>query len=184
MRFKFVLVSIWILLAAICTYAIGQEHTANYWVQIGNEFYSKGSYELAENCYEKAIELDSNNISAWYLKGLTLAYLNKYSESIKAFDLAVRLAPKNVDVWINKGNALYVMAKANETLDKNKEKTEERTENFGSKNNYTFIKKIEGIVGYKEKWEYIFNISKGTKRIAAILNNTQDRAIKCLDVVV
>jgi tetratricopeptide (TPR) repeat protein len=145
-RSKFNLVSILILLVALCSSAAGQEHTVNYWLQVGNEFSSKGSYELAENCYDKAIEIDSRNVSAWSQNGLALAHLNKYNESLRAFDVAVKLDPKRVDVWISKGSALYILAKYDEALD-NKNET---SEHFEPKNNYTLINNLNGSVEHKK----------------------------------
>lgn len=164
MRSAFVLLSIALIVMSISVQ--GQEHTAEYWLQKGDEFFNKGSYELAANCYDKCLELDSKNVSAWSQKGLALANINKYNESMEAINTAITLDPRDANSWITKGRALYIIAKNNESLDN----INETSEHFGPKDNYTFVLELNGSVGHKKVWEYLFGISKGAKRITAGLN--------------
>jgi len=157
------------VLTVLCIPALGQEQTTDYWLQKGNEYYIKQSYELAEKCYDKVIELDSKNVSAWSMKGLTLAQLNKYNESNKAFDVALDIAPKNADVWIKNGLALYTMIDIYKELEVN----DISLGYLHPINNYKFIENLEGSVGPKGKWEYAFNISN--EGIAAVLNKPEDK---------
>jgi superkiller protein 3 len=51
----------------------GYEHTADYWVQQGNEYYNNTSYEKALDCYNNAIEIDPQSTDAWANKCRTLS---------------------------------------------------------------------------------------------------------------
>jgi Tfp pilus assembly protein PilF len=64
MRARYVLI-IFVVLFPLIASVQGQEYTANYWLQKGNEFLGNNSYELAEKCIDKAIELDPGYELAW-----------------------------------------------------------------------------------------------------------------------
>jgi len=59
MKSRLILISI--ALIALCISALGQEYTTDYWFQEGKEFCDKASWELAEKCFDKVIEQDSQN---------------------------------------------------------------------------------------------------------------------------
>jgi len=110
--------SILILIALISLFmcAFGTEDTAYYWLKKGNDFYIKESYELALDCYNKSIELDPQNASAWNLKGYALDRQGKHDEAIKAYDRAIEIDPQYVNAWYKKGAALYEQGKYNEAI--------------------------------------------------------------------
>lgn len=66
--------------------------------QLGAQYYGKGSYELARDRLERAVELDSRNANAYSLLALTYAKLDNDRLAMDAFDRAVRLEPNNFDV--------------------------------------------------------------------------------------
>jgi len=66
-----------------------------------------GKHDEAINAYDKAIELDPKDASAWYNKGHALNRLEKHDGAIKAYDKAIELDPKYASAWYNKGNALF-----------------------------------------------------------------------------
>ena len=107
---------IFIAFAVLCISAIGTEYTADYWVQQGNEFFSKGSYEVALDCYNKSIELDPRNAVSWNNKGLALYYLGKYNETIRAYEKAIEIDPQYADAWGGKGDALRILGEYNESV--------------------------------------------------------------------
>jgi Tfp pilus assembly protein PilF len=43
--------------------AVGQENTANYWMERADGYFNRGSAELAIKCYDKVLEHDSMNES-------------------------------------------------------------------------------------------------------------------------
>ncbi len=152
-----------IALILISIIAEGQEQTVEYWLQKGDEFFDKASFELADNCYSKALELNPKNISSLCKKSVSLAYLNKANESISTINVAIKLEPDNAFVWETKGVALYIIAKQNEIP----EDINETKEDFNPQNNYTFVQKFNNSIGHKMVWENYFDITNDTKRLAA-----------------
>ena len=55
-------------LASSLACASGKEYTADYWQQMGDGFLERESFAVALDCYEKSIELDGLNASAWMKK--------------------------------------------------------------------------------------------------------------------
>ena len=66
--------------------------------QLGAQYYRNGSYELARDRLERAIELDSRHARAHSLLALTYAELGIDRLANENFSRAVRLAPNNQDV--------------------------------------------------------------------------------------
>lgn len=78
-------------------------------------YYAKGNYEEAIKCYDKVVELEPENIEAWYEKGNILEQLRHYKEAINCYDKVLMLydykkrgdeVPKYYNVWINKVRCL------------------------------------------------------------------------------
>ena len=65
----------------------------------GMRFVISDRYTESIECYDKALEIDEKNISAWDGKGLAL----EYHGTIECFDKAVEIDEKCVDAWYNKG---------------------------------------------------------------------------------
>lgn len=66
--------------------------------QLGAQYYRNGSFELARDRLERAIELDSRNARAHALLALTYSALSNNRLARENFDRAVRLAPNSKDV--------------------------------------------------------------------------------------
>ena len=66
--------------------------------QLGAQYYRNGSYELARDRLERAIELDSKNADAHSLLALTLVQLGNNRLANEAFTRSVRLDPHSEDV--------------------------------------------------------------------------------------
>jgi tetratricopeptide (TPR) repeat protein len=157
---------------ALFSSVMGQENTSNYWMERGDGFYNAGSLELANKCYDKVLELDSKNVSAWYKKGVMLSSQFKKAESLNAFDGAINLSPEDSNVWNAKGLGLYISAKLDEAVDD--QLIDLNSEHTIINNKNTSIKILKGSVGYKEIWDYPFNVSSQTRRIAAGLNTVDN----------
>jgi hypothetical protein len=71
--------------------AIGQEDIGNYWMERADGFFGPNFAEAAVRCYDKVIEHNSTNLSAWYKKGIMLAGQFKQNVPLEAFDFAVNL---------------------------------------------------------------------------------------------
>ncbi|MGI5992127.1 MAG: tetratricopeptide repeat protein [Methanosarcina sp.] len=75
-------------------------------VNNGNALASQGNYEEAIKAFDKAIEINSQDLEAWNNKGFCLVHLGDYEEAIKAFDKAIEIDSQSSEVWNNKGLCL------------------------------------------------------------------------------
>ena len=87
------------------------------WLEKGDIFYDQGRYGNAIKCYNKALELDPENVDAWVGKGYALNMLGRYLEALECFNKALELDPENVDAWNNKGLVLQRMGRYEEALE-------------------------------------------------------------------
>ena len=53
------------------------------------------------------LQINPDDVPAWYNKGIALDNLGKYDEAIKAYDEAIKLDPNDAVAWNNKGVALF-----------------------------------------------------------------------------
>ncbi|MDR0976481.1 MAG: tetratricopeptide repeat protein [Prevotellaceae bacterium] len=80
--------------------------TAKDWIEEGDKFLYT-DHVKALNCYDKALELEPDNVEAWNDKGLLLYFTKRHDEAITCFDKAIELEPDNNKAWYNKGLLLY-----------------------------------------------------------------------------
>ncbi len=85
------------------------EDAADQNYQLGARYYRNGSYELARDRLERAIEYDSRMVDAHYLHALTMVELDNDRLAIESFNRAVRLGPNNPDV--RNAYAIYLCQK-------------------------------------------------------------------------
>ena len=69
--------------------------------------YNLKRYQEAVVCYDKVIELNPNDFSAFNNKGHCLANLKKYEDAIQCFDKSIHLFPRFFDAFYNKGLCLF-----------------------------------------------------------------------------
>lgn len=114
-----------LLLAAfilLCTFAMAQEgddktyidKKTDYWYQRGLQSAGEGSYEEALLAYDKAIQIDPENVGAWDGKALALKSLSfiehdpdRFNESLKAYDMAIEMYDRKIKANPQDTNALY-----------------------------------------------------------------------------
>lgn len=147
--------------------AIGQEDIGDYWMERADGFFGPNFAEAAVRCYDKVIEHDSTNLSAWYKKGIMLASQFKQNKSLEAFDFAVNLEPNNSKVWNAKGIGHYLIARLDRYIE---DQLIDLNSDAVAINDDKYIKTFKGSVKYKKTWESAFDISPETRRIAAVLN--------------
>jgi len=147
---------------------MGQENTADYWMERGDGFYNNDFAEPAIRCYDKVIELDPKNSTAWYKKGVMLSSQYKQYESLAAFNIAINLSPEDSNAWNAKGLGLYIGAKHNQTVDD--QLIDLNMEHPIINNKDTSMEILKGSVGHKEIWNYTFDVPLRTRRIAAGVN--------------
>ncbi len=66
--------------------------------QLGAQYFRNGSYELARDRLERAIELDPRHANSHSMLALTLVQLGNKRLATESFNRAVRLEPNNFDV--------------------------------------------------------------------------------------
>lgn len=92
-----------IVLAALCSSAVAQEETADYWLNLGHELYENGSYEEAANAYDKALQIDLENASAWLGKGESLKILYKKGVNLTVLYEVLGFDLQYADAWAARG---------------------------------------------------------------------------------
>lgn len=107
----------------LSTYAMAQVNStgtdyinkkADYWYQRGLQLAGERSYEEAIEAYDKAIQIDPENVGAWDGKALALKSLalsshdtEKFNESLKAYDQSIELYNERIAKNPQDTNALY-----------------------------------------------------------------------------
>jgi tetratricopeptide (TPR) repeat protein len=99
-----------------------EEHTiealiAANWNNKATALCGLGRYEEANECCDKALEIDPKDIVAWNNKGVTLARLGRYEEANECCDKALEIDPKDIVAWNNKGNALIRLGRYEEAIE-------------------------------------------------------------------
>jgi len=120
-------------LAIMCTSAVAQENTTEYWMDRAENLTHNGSfdeaisaYDEALRAYEKSIEIldnatkaNSNDSNSWAGLGYELLKIGKYDDALKAYDKAIETASSgpsymvefaSAKAWAGKGSVLSKMA--------------------------------------------------------------------------
>ncbi|MFB0561918.1 MAG: tetratricopeptide repeat protein [Candidatus Lokiarchaeia archaeon] len=82
----------------------------------GNSLVERGEFEEAIKYYDKALEIDPQDIVAMANKGTALDQLGRYKEAIECFDKVLEINPKDVEALNNKGSSLIRLGKYDEAL--------------------------------------------------------------------
>jgi len=81
------------------------EISATNWSEIGRQAIDANRWNEAINAYDKALELNPNDTSAFNNRGFAYSNLGKYRQAILDYDRAIELNPKDADAYYNRGNA-------------------------------------------------------------------------------
>lgn len=74
----------------------------DYHVQQGQASFKVGDYEKALALYDKALEIEANDVTALCHKGSVLAKLERYNKALAVYDRASQLQPELPDSWYGK----------------------------------------------------------------------------------
>ncbi len=103
-------------LVALCAFTVAEE-TAEDWVKKGDELYENGYGEEAVKAYDKATELNPNNMAAWLAKGTALSCLERHDESLDAYMRATEIDPKSDQAWGAMAYELLLMKRYNQSIE-------------------------------------------------------------------
>jgi len=83
------------------TPGLAQENTVGYWVEKGNKLVDNGSYEEALTKYNKAIQIDPENLDARDRKALVLYILEQqaYRDVLSLSEKRLEKNPKDAGAW-------------------------------------------------------------------------------------
>ena len=89
---------------------------AKDWSEKGRCLNSLERYDEALECFDQAIEIDSNDASAWRIRGDVLDDLERYDEAVESLDKAIKIDPNNALSWRIRGYVLYNLKRYEEAL--------------------------------------------------------------------
>ena len=108
---KILLFSIILLFSTPVIFAYGQlESDIDFMVYKGGQYLKMFNYEEAMTFFDKALELEPNNVAALYQKANALSALEKYDEAIQYYEKVLNIEPENQNAAISLHNALVGIA--------------------------------------------------------------------------
>ena len=66
---------------------------------------------------DKALAINSSDATAWNIRGIALAGLERYDEAVNSFDKALAVDPNNASTWFSRGAALANLERLQEAVD-------------------------------------------------------------------
>jgi tetratricopeptide (TPR) repeat protein len=82
----------------------------------GKALVAQQKYAEALPLFERATQLASNHVEAWYNRGRALGNLGRPQEALAAYDRALALDPQYAPAWGSKGGALQQLGRSQEAL--------------------------------------------------------------------
>ena len=74
--------------------------------RMGNAYIDIGKFDEALECYNKAIDIEKNNVDFLLNKGVVLMELGKFQEAVASFDRVLLKNPDNEDAFFLKEECL------------------------------------------------------------------------------
>ncbi|MDD4161653.1 MAG: tetratricopeptide repeat protein [Methanothrix sp.] len=96
----------------------GQEKSAEDWQKEFDIFNSNQQYDLALQCIQRSLDLNTNNATAWYSKGLALREMNLTQSALDCYQTALKIDPAYYDVLIDQGMCLEKIGRRDEAIEK------------------------------------------------------------------
>lgn len=103
-------INIWIktimALAMICTIAMAQQNTPEYWIDKGQVLLGEQSLNESLIAFDNAIKIANSSqeqVAAWRGKAIALQEIGRLPEAIEANRMAVELNPLEMDIWSAQG---------------------------------------------------------------------------------
>jgi tetratricopeptide (TPR) repeat protein len=96
---------------------VGMEKELEQWVMKGEQLFAEKKFPKAIDCYDKALELGSNNFLVLLHKALALFDIGWFDESLIWFDKAFEVNPDYKPTWFIKGHHRFVEKRHQKALD-------------------------------------------------------------------
>ena len=90
--------------------------TAADWFELGYWLVQVQRFEETLESFDKVVELDPDDPSAWNNRGAILEILDRVGESLVSYDKALELDPDSAFAWNNRGHALRHLGRFEEAL--------------------------------------------------------------------
>ena len=107
-----------IALVALCSHVVAQENTANYWIAKGDDLlFNKCNPLEALESYEKAIQIDPENMTAWNGKSMVLDTLSvqTYSKILNLSETKLAKNPQDIEALQTSAMALASLGNQEES---------------------------------------------------------------------
>jgi len=88
----------------------------NSLINKGEEYYTVGQYAEAIDCFDKVLDINSNEAYVLYKKGTCYYLLKFYKEAIECFNKAIESGPQLAPVWYNKALCEDEIGEANDAI--------------------------------------------------------------------
>lgn len=79
------------------------ELTSSLWTNLGEIFFTRGRFQLAENAYRMAKDLNPQDMRNWYNLGLAQHLLGDFDGALQSYTMADQTEPNHPKVWCNIG---------------------------------------------------------------------------------
>ena len=115
-----ILIKAIIALAMICTIALAQQNTPEYWIDKGQELLVEQSLNESIIAFDNAINIANSSqekVAAWRGKAIALQEMGKLPDAIEANRKASELNPQETDIWSTQGFLFAELGRYNESIE-------------------------------------------------------------------
>jgi tetratricopeptide (TPR) repeat protein len=90
--------------------------TATVWTEKGNVLMDLHRYPEAYECYQKALEIEPENLVALANQGIIRQNEGKYEQAVPLYERALGIDPERFEIWENRGLSLGELGKIEEGI--------------------------------------------------------------------
>jgi tetratricopeptide (TPR) repeat protein len=112
-------------------------------------------FESAIKSFDKVLQLQPGNDSAWIMRGFTLLVLERYEEAIVSYDKVLQFRPDNDSAWIERGVALAFLGRHEEEI-----ASYDKALQYEPENNLTWYNRGNALISIGHYEEAIANYDK------------------------
>lgn len=116
------LISLFLFCAVVLPVFAGVEYDA------GMNAYKNGQYDLAQTSFEKAIEVNSEDVNARYMYALVLVKQKKYAQAKEQYNKVISISPESKAAELSKQGIKLIDEHQKETAKANTPKTSDKPE--------------------------------------------------------